>query len=508
MDSMVTSDQIDSLLDSISTLSNLEHLVLSENSKICSIPESIGNLRKLHTLDLSGCYDLKTLPDSMDQMVSLKVLNLERVTLDELVVSRFNCASSPHFEVHASGDKCSSNIILLRPTNPVELWVDRLENVKSAEEAHDINLIEKQKIEELTLTWTVAVGRFVDAKEVLEKLVPPSSVLKLYVVGYRSVSLPDWLMVLGQLPNLVNLNLYRMEGLEEWNMQHYSGKEGSNELMFPKLERLTIEQCSKLRIKPCLPRAMSLHISGCDTMLSSWEESSSHSGISSTSPLTELNVTESKVAMHEWRLLHHLPALRDLTITGCSDLTTSPQIIHSLSSLKSLCLKSLSQAELPRWLVELTYLQALELNCCRSMTYLPEWLGELISLKNLVIIDCRGIQAMPDSVEQLTKLEHLTVLGCPTLGRWCESKENKTKLAHIRNTVFPADLDLVPLHSAVMNTPGFTKGALRVAVSNLEKTSHSSVYMSMNEEHRVLWLRNFLAEHYYNLTTGGWWYCD
>ncbi|KAF7069809.1 hypothetical protein CFC21_075388 [Triticum aestivum] len=208
MDSMVTSDQIDSLLDSISTLSNLEHLVLSENSKICSIPESIGNLRKLHTLDLSGCYDLKTLPDSMDQMVSLKVLNLERVTLDELVVSRFNCASSPHFEVHASGDKCSSNIILLRPTNPVELWVDRLENVKSAEEAHDINLIEKQKIEELTLTWTVAVGRFVDAKEVLEKLVPPSSVLKLYVVGYRSVSLPDWLMgIWKHLPNLVEIHL-------------------------------------------------------------------------------------------------------------------------------------------------------------------------------------------------------------------------------------------------------------------------------------------------------------
>jgi hypothetical protein len=66
----------------------------------------------------------------MDQMVSLKVLNLELVRLDELPVSRFNCVSLPHFEVHASGDKCSSNINLLWPTNPVELTVDRLENVK------------------------------------------------------------------------------------------------------------------------------------------------------------------------------------------------------------------------------------------------------------------------------------------------------------------------------------------------------------------------------------------
>ncbi|XP_037438242.1 uncharacterized protein LOC119305973 [Triticum dicoccoides] len=378
--------------------------------------------------------------------------------LDESTLSFLKFASLPHFVVHASSD-CSSNISLLQHANPDELTIDRLENVKSAEEAQNIKLVEKQKIKELTFQWTVAAGRFVDDKEVLEKLVAPSSVQRLFITGYRSVNFPNWLMgirhylhnileinlwnfpncnklpPLGQLPNLEYLNLNRMEGLEEWNTMHYSGKEGLNELMFPKLQRLRIEQCDKLRIKPCLPRAMYLHISGCDTMLSSWAESASHSGTSSSSPITELNVVGSKVSMHKWRMLHLLPALRRLIITDCSDLTTSPQITHNLSSLRELYLELLSQAALPRWLLELTTLQELTLSGCASMT-IPEWFGGLTSLKQLKIEDCKGIRTLPESIQQLTKLEHLSILGCPTLVKWCESKENRRKLVHIR-AVFP-----------------------------------------------------------------------
>ncbi|KAF7069808.1 hypothetical protein CFC21_075387 [Triticum aestivum] len=460
IESMITSDKVDSLLASISTLSSLEHLDLSYNEACSSIPENICNLRKLHTLDLEGCKKLKKLPDRMDQMVSLKVLNLKHVRLEELAVSRFNCASLPRFVVHASGDRCCSNIILLQPTNPVELWIDRLENVMSVEEAHSIKLMEKQKIEELRFQWTVATGRFVDDKEVLKILVPPSSVHILTISGYGSVSIPDWFMdirrylpilsqlylcyfpkcnnlpPLGELPNLQWLGLYYMESLQEWNMGYTSGEEGASEL--PKLECLTIEHCAKLRIKPCVPRATSLFIRGCDAMLSSWGESPPHNGTSS-SPLTQLGVEDSKVPMHEWRLLHHLPALSWLSIVSCSDLTTSPGVIQRLSSLETLCLGSLSlnQAELPRWLVELTSLQELTLREC-AITTLPEWLGELTSLKNLEIKHCEGIRSLPDSIQQLSRLENLCIDGCPTLEKWFESKENMMKLAHIKDVqVFP-----------------------------------------------------------------------
>lgn len=129
-------DKLGSFLGSISTLSNLEHLDLSRNPGLSCIPESMGNLTKLHTLDLSRCGNLEKLPNSMVNMVSLKVLNVERwVKLDESVLSLLNIVSLPHFVVHASSHKCSSNIILLRPTNPDCLTIDRLENVMSAEEA-------------------------------------------------------------------------------------------------------------------------------------------------------------------------------------------------------------------------------------------------------------------------------------------------------------------------------------------------------------------------------------
>ncbi|VAH87404.1 unnamed protein product [Triticum turgidum subsp. durum] len=524
-------NEIVRLLDSVCTLSNLEHLDLSKNKAYSiSIPESIGNLMKLHTLYLLDCTRLKLPADLV---------------------------------VHASSDKFSSNISLLCLE---VLTIYRLENVKSAEEARCIKRtmlrclkapafvsmtcgpnrwlahmsmtqrqVQIQKIIELRFEWTVVGGRSVDDKEVLEKLVPPTSVQRLYISGYSSVSVPNWLMgirqhlpnlsqlyfcdfpncnnlpSLGQLPYLRELGLCRMESLEEWNTAYTSGE--------PKLGALTIDQCAKLRIKPCAPRATVLWIIDSDNVLSSWEENLSHGGASS-SPITKLIVKNSKVPLHQWRLLHQLPALRDLTITGCSDLTTSPKIIQQFSSLVSL---SFDQAELPSWLAKVTSLQILRLSVCRSMTSLPQWLGKLASLKELQIMRCEGIRSLPDSIQQLTKLEQLTIRGCPTLVKWCESdsEENKMKLAHIRGivprslmaqeedttkailvapihgTTVMDEADPDVLYSAVMNMPGFAEEYLLVALSQLmDNTAQGSAYMAMSEEDRVSWLINFLKKYY------------
>ena len=456
----LSEEQMYSLVVSISGLPNLEHLDLSWNSIIFSIPESIDNHRKLHTLDLSHCCNLKKLPDSIVNMVSLKFLIVDKKdTFDESVLSVLNISLLPHFVVHASSDKCSSNIIMLQPTNPDKLIIDRLENVKFVEEAQSIKLVEKHKIEELEFQWTVDAERFVDDKEVLEKLVPPSSVQELSIAGYRSVGLPIWLMDIGkylpnlleidlcdfprcsnlpplcQLPNLVQLSLCRLEDLEEWNSGYTSAEKGANELILPKLRKLIIQQCAKLRIKPCLPRARSLHIKDCANMLSSWGESSSQSSASSSSPITELFVQDNKVPMFDWRLLHHLPALRELTINSCSDLTVSAEIINCLSSLTLMRLSFLEQAELPRWLVELSSLRELKLVGCQSMTSLPEWLGELTSLTRIDIFDCERIMSLPDSIQKLTRLKMLNVFGRSSLWEWYTSVDNRRKLAHIKNTV-------------------------------------------------------------------------
>ncbi|KAK3136522.1 hypothetical protein QOZ80_5BG0437720 [Eleusine coracana subsp. coracana] len=54
------------------------------------------------------------------------------------------------------------------------------------------------------------------------------------------------------------------------------------------------------------------------------------------------------------------------------------------------------------------------------------------------------------------------------------------------------------LYGAVMFMPGFTKEALIVAYSHLlDNRAHGNAFVNMTDSHRVLWLRTFLAKHYY-----------
>jgi len=54
------------------------------------------------------------------------------------------------------------------------------------------------------------------------------------------------------------------------------------------------------------------------------------------------------------------------------------------------------------------------------------------------------------------------------------------------------------LYDAVMFMPGFTDEALLAAYSHLlDNKAHGSAFVKMNDSHRVLWLRSYLAKHYY-----------
>jgi ribonuclease BN (tRNA processing enzyme) len=56
---------VGSVLDRISTLSNLEYLDLSHSDHLLDLPDSFSSLQKLHTLDLTGCWELTNLPANM-----------------------------------------------------------------------------------------------------------------------------------------------------------------------------------------------------------------------------------------------------------------------------------------------------------------------------------------------------------------------------------------------------------------------------------------------------------
>ncbi|KAM3195977.1 hypothetical protein ACQJBY_071907 [Aegilops geniculata] len=457
-----STDQTKSFIDCICNLPNMEHLNLSRCDYPISIPESASCLKELL---LYGCSSQVTvLPECLAK--------IDRQCIFGLLL--------PSFSVSADDTNCKTNLGLLEHTNPNELEIKNLQNVKSREEARSIKLSEKQRIGELTLEWNPLARRYVDDMELLMELVPPTTLQRLVINGYIGVSFPDWLMSIGsylpnvvrlkmshlpncnslppltQLPNLQVLTLEYMESLEEWNT---TGSSGEDELMFCNLEEVNIHHCLKLRIKPHLPRATSWSINGSDNVLISWEERVSHIGASSSSsPVgvsTNLKVKFSRVPLHRWRLLHHLPDISDLHIYYCSDLTSSPEITWALQSLKSLTLENLTQIELLEWVGELTSLQqltikdceeleelpdsvrqlrrlqSLTLDTCDSFEQLPLWLGELTSLGKLVISDCSALTTLPHSMEQLVNLQKLEISGYSNLGNWFRAEENKMKLAHI-----------------------------------------------------------------------------
>ena len=95
--------------------------------------------------------------------------------------------------------------------------------------------------------------------------------------------------------------------------------------------------------------------------------------------------------MHQWRLLCHLPALPNLYISDCSDLTSSRESIWALSSLQSLSVHRGYQAQLPKWLGHLTALQKLSISWCKNLNNLQEIMACRTSLKELCISNCKVI---------------------------------------------------------------------------------------------------------------------
>ncbi|KAL6614925.1 hypothetical protein ACP70R_037195 [Stipagrostis hirtigluma subsp. patula] len=87
------------------------------------------------------------------------------------------------------------------------------------------------------------------------------------------------------------------------------------------------------------------------------------------------------------------------------------------------------------------------------------------------------------------------------------TEEDTTVLSNMTaavNNVAEAIRETIPdevhpeLYNAVMLTPRFTEEALIVAFSHLVDNKAQGIgFVGMTDAHRVLWLRNFLAKHYY-----------
>ncbi|KAJ9159179.1 hypothetical protein P3X46_024701 [Hevea brasiliensis] len=150
-----------------------------------------------------------------------------------------------------------------------------------------------------------------------------------------------------------------------------------------------------------------------------------------------------------------MPLLEELTVSGCSSLTTFPAGVFP-SRLKTFHVWDFNQLEsLSRWMfrsnmllecisiwncpilkiLELEYhaslmhLSELEISCCPSLKSLGSSFS-IPNLKSLKIEDCLTLKSLPNQMHNLKSLESLIILDCPSLTSFPDGglPHNLTKL--------------------------------------------------------------------------------
>lgn len=213
-------------------------------------------------------------------------------------------------------------------------------------------------------------------------------------------------IVSGYFPSMVELQLQFMLNMKELTTMNLVickelGTINAYESAFPRLSKLVISNCPKLRIQPHLPPSVA------EVELSQSNEKLLGVGFSEME-------TSSQVSLPYF-------STRKFRITRMK-LLTECQLLGQLSSLRELEFYDCEIDCLPNSIRYLSSFHVLIIGKCKCLHVLPEWFGELASLKQLHIYNTPLIR-LPQSIQNLTALQSLFVDGCPELEMRCE-REN------------------------------------------------------------------------------------
>lgn len=392
--------RISQLPNSIGEKKFLRYLDLS-HTEITSLPESISTLYNLQTLILDSCYSLKTLPPNMKNLINLRHLSNSNTPLLEGMPAQLghltNLQTLHNFVV---GRGSNSRIREIEPLLHLRgtLRLSRLENVNDIEDAKRADFASKDGLEVFLLEWGGTGEKELD---LLNELKPHRKLKVLSIKGYGGLEFSTWighplfsnmtfvrvedckncrfLPPLGQLPSLRKLIIKRMYRVESVGLEFY----GKDSLPFPLLENLEFEEMKYWK---------------------EWVPFKQDQGIGAFPCLKMLSV--SGCPKLEGRLPKNLALLSKLVIRGCEQLVVSIANYKQLQKLDIYDCKGVVH----RSATEFHLLETLELSCVSEFTlHTKDFLGGLKKLDGLTINYCEELTLWQN---KNSLLEHLISLRC------------------------------------------------------------------------------------------------
>lgn len=471
----------------------------TSKQNICQLPESFFQLYHLMLFSLRDQIDIQACGlEGMCNLINLRYLEVfcyEDTSIPW--VGNLHCLQELNdFCVKKEMGYGIAELKYL--TELRKLCIHDLHNVSDPREALEADINQKYHLKALSLNWPK--GNRDRDELVANNLRPPVNLNELEISGYSGVISPNWMIdrslcnlvsitlsncfelenlpPLGQISSLKHLNLNGLMAVKQIGDSLYGGNGNctifpslteleiynmpewvawtrvDNELLFPRLKMLYINDCPKLKEIPTLPlslKRLSVSRAALGTLPGFYQLAGDGRGGAPSKPLApslsslyvvecpnittlvgfpwlhqlENNHVLENLSIKYCRSLLHMPVellaelnfLSRLTISDCPDLKANG-LIQLPRRLKCLSFGSCGDLEplIFRSLRDLTSLVELRITGCGSIQSLPpgEVFTNLKSLSELSIDACDELESL-GGIEELTALRSLTIQKCKKL---------------------------------------------------------------------------------------------